>query len=504
MKKIFSLLTAFCLIGTLQAQVTVDDFESSNKGWNAVSGSIDVRLNAYKTGINLSQYVLYAQRSVGADNWAGAILNNYAVSGYKYVHAYMYRNNANVPNLKIFDSETPVEFTPMNSIVANQWQDVVFDISAYVDRGTDFLFFMVDRTNISQEAWMLIDEIQLSNDPTPRTTVVGGSTPQPSDEYQLVWNEDFTDSSLDRAVWNVEVNADGGGNNELQYYCEDGVALGVEPTTGKHCLILTAVKQHAGGQDCYSGRVNTKNKMYYTFGRIDARIKFPNTANGLWPAFWQMGNNFDQVGWPRCGETDLIELGHQNAFSQGTQDRYFNGAMHVGSRGDAVWSDAHSVTWPYSVEDTFHIVTMIWTPTSIDMYMDKEAHPENGAYFHADLEPNDNADYNRQLVFGKPNFIIANLAVGGQFPGIYSVNQITALSSGAKSMYIDWIRIYQRGDANQSFVCPSASDPIEPESLTGIDNVQSDEVHSTKQLRDGQLLIRRGENIFTITGQRIK
>ena len=322
-------------------------------------------------------------------------------------------------------------------------------------------------------------------------------------EYTLVWNEDFTDGSLDRAVWNIEVNGDGGGNNELQYYCEKGVSLGVEPTTGKHCLILTAAKQAEGGRDCYSGRVNTKNNMYYTFGRIDARIKFPNTANGLWPAFWQMGNNYDQVGWPRCGETDLIELGHKDGFN-GRQDRYFNGAMHVGSKWDAVWSEANSVTYPYSVEDTFHIVTMIWTPTSVAMYMDLDTHPAE-PYFQQQLEPNNDEWYNRQVIFGKPNFLIANLAVGGNFPGIYSVNQITALADGPRSMYIDWIRIYQRGDANESFHSPSASDPIEPENPQSIE-VTGDglQVTGEKFMRDGQLLIRRGEKIFTITGQIVR
>ena len=324
-------------------------------------------------------------------------------------------------------------------------------------------------------------------------------------DYQLVWNEDFTDGALDNAVWNIEVNGDGGGNNELQYYCEKGVSVGVEPTTGKQCLILTATKEDYQGKKCTSGRVNTKNKMTYTFGRIDARIKFPQTANGLWPAFWQMGNNYDQVGWPKCGETDIIELGHQNAFSKGTQDRYFNGAMHVGRRWDAVWSDAQDATWAYSVEDTFHIVTMIWTPSTIDMYMDKEAHPENEAYFHADLEPNEDADYNRQLVFGKPNFIIANVAVGGNFPGIFDINKITALANGPRSMYIDWIRIYQRGDANESFVCPSASDAIEPEGTQGMEPTPNPSLKGgEKVLLNGQLLIRRGDNVYTITGQIIK
>ena len=325
-------------------------------------------------------------------------------------------------------------------------------------------------------------------------------------DYTLVWNEDFTDETFDSNVWNVEVNGDGGGNNELQFYASKGVTLGVEPETGKHCLILTATKENYGGKKCTSGRVNTQGKMYYTFGRIDARIKFPKTANGLWPAFWQMGNNYKEVGWPKCGETDLIELGHQDAFRKGTQDRYFNGAMHVGRRWDQVWSEAHSVTWDYSVEDTFHIVTMIWTPNSIDMYMDKDAHPEKGAYFHANLEPNDDADYNRQLVFGKPNFVIANLAVGGNFPGIYDINGITALADGPRSMYIDWIRIYQRGDANESFACPSPSDEIEPENQTDVTMVKGlmdERMKGEKILRNGQLIIRRNGEEYNLLGTKL-
>lgn len=319
-------------------------------------------------------------------------------------------------------------------------------------------------------------------------------------DYTLVWNEDFTDGALDTQVWNIEVNGDGGGNNELQYYCQKGVSVGAEPTTGKQCLILTATKEDYQGKKCTSGRVNSKNKMYYTFGRIDARIKFPRTANGLWPAFWQMGNNFDQVGWPKCGETDIIEMGHQNGFN-GKQDRFFNGAMHVGRAWNADWCDAQEATWSYSLQDTFHIVTLIWTPVSIDMYMDKEAHPENGAYFHADLEPNEDADYNRQLVFGKPNFVIANLAVGGNFPGIFNIDGISALNNGPQSMYIDWIRIYQRGEVSETFVCPSVSDPIEPENPQGIEKVPSDQVPCTKVLRNGQLLIRHGEKMYDVMGQ---
>ena len=321
-----------------------------------------------------------------------------------------------------------------------------------------------------------------------------------SSDYTLIWNEDFTDATLDRNVWNIEVNGDGGGNNELQYYCEKGVTLGVEPTTGKRCLVLTATKEDYNGKKCTSGRVNSKNNLYYTYGKIEARIKFPNTANGLWPAFWQMGNDFDQVGWPRCGETDLIELGHSNGFKNGTQDRYFNGALHLGSAWNTVWSDAQSTTHLYSVEDTFHIMTMEWTPTSITMYMDKDAHPELEPYFYAKLEGNDDANYNRELVFGKPNFIIANLAVGGNFPGIHNISGITALADGPRSMYIDWIRIYQQGTSQETFVSPSSSDEIEPAGGTAVDNILISQP-AQKIIINGQLYIRKNGQLYNVIGQ---
>ena len=178
--------------------------------------------------------------------------------------------------------------------------------------------------------------------------------------------------------------------------------------------------------------------------------------------------------------------------------------MHLGRAWNAVWQDAQAHEWAYSLQDTFHILTMVWTPTSVDMYMDKHAHPENDAYFHADLEPNEDADYNRQLVFGKPNFIIANLAVGGNFPGIWDINGITALANGPRKMYIDWIRIYQRGDAGQSFFSNAPSDPIEPESVSSISNTPSTEIQNGKVLRDGYLYILRNGNLYDLNGRLIQ
>lgn len=320
-------------------------------------------------------------------------------------------------------------------------------------------------------------------------------------DYRLVWNADFVQNTLNTGVWNIEVNGDGGGNNELQYYCEKGVSLGVEPTTGKHCLILTAAKEDYMGKTCTSGRVNTAHKVTFTYGKVEARILFPKTANGLWPAFWMLGDNYSEVGWPRCSETDIVELGNSTGINNGTQERYFSGALHIGRVGGD-WCEWHDITYPYSVEDTFHIFTCEWTPTSIDMYVDKESHPGEGHYAHFDLEPNNDPDYDRQLAWSKPSFVIFNLAVGGNFMGIYNINGITALQNGPRSMYIDWLRIYQKGDAGETFSAAVASEPIEQVG-TALINTGAEQGRARKVLRDGQLLIEADGRWYNLWGQQV-
>ena len=145
-------------------------------------------------------------------------------------------------------------------------------------------------------------------------------------DYRLVWSDEFNANVLNANVWNIEVNGNGGGNNELQYYRAENVSVGSEPSTGKGCLILTARKENYAGKNATSGRITSQNNVTFTHGMIEASIKMPHTANGLWPAFWMMGNDISTVGWPACGEIDILEMGHATGIANGTQDRYFNGA----------------------------------------------------------------------------------------------------------------------------------------------------------------------------------
>lgn len=272
-----------------------------------------------------------------------------------------------------------------------------------------------------------------------------------NDGYKLVWEDLFDGSSLDSSVWNIEVNGDGGGNNELQYYRAENVSLGKDQASGRNCLILTAKRESYGNKSFTSGRVNSKNKKAFTHGKVEALIKLPSTANGLWPAFWMMGNDYDQVGWPRCGEIDILEMGNQGGISAGTQDRFLNGACHwgyykdVGGGNWAYPNYAKHSTWSYSLQDgEYHLFTLIWDESALKMYVDYDKYPGSNPYYEMAITSKDD-DWGTGYYFHHDFFILFNLAVGGNFTGIHNASAITALPAGGDaSMYVDYVKVYQK------------------------------------------------------------
>lgn len=272
--------------------------------------------------------------------------------------------------------------------------------------------------------------------------------------YKLVWQDLFDKEELNPQRWNIEVNGSGGGNNELQYYTdrEKNVRVG-DDGNGNGCLILTAVREVYNGKQFTSGRITSKQKAAFLHGKVEAAIKLPKTANGLWPAFWMMGNDFDEVGWPKSGETDIMEFGHGNGIKNGTQERYFNGACHWGS----AWNDhrqyAKDYTCPYSLQDgAFHIYTCIWDKDKIAMYVDLDKNPDAQPYYIMTI-PATTDQSAPGYYFHKENFILFNLAVGGNFPGIWDANGITALNDAngqQQSMYVNYVKVYQKGTDDES------------------------------------------------------
>lgn len=286
-----------------------------------------------------------------------------------------------------------------------------------------------------------------------------------TDGYVLVWQDLFDDGQLNPSRWNIEVNGSGGGNNELQYYTdrEENVRVG-DDGDGNGCLILTARREDYKNRNFTSGRVNSLGKIAFTHGKIEASVKLPKTANGLWPAFWMMGNDYSQVGWPRCGETDILEMGNAEGIQKNIQEAFFNGACHWGPQWPNA-SYAQSTTKNYSLQDgEYHLFTCIWDENSIKMYVDLDKTPKQNPYYRIDI-PQDDPDneWSAGNYFHKDNFILFNLAVGGNFTGIHDAEKITALNEDNNqeaSYYINFVKVYQKGldSDHQNFA--DAGDPI--------------------------------------------
>ncbi|PZX20811.1 putative secreted protein (Por secretion system target) [Breznakibacter xylanolyticus] len=324
--------------------------------------------------------------------------------------------------------------------------------------------------------------------------------------YQLVWEDQFDEPALNETFWTIQVNGDGGGNNELQYYRRENISIENHPTENVSCLVLNAKRENYLNKTCTSGRVVTQNKVSCRYGKIEARIHLPHTANGLWPAFWMMGEDIATVGWPQCGETDILEMGHASGITNGTQDRLFNGACHWGPSWQNHPMYAKETTWPTSIQEGFHLFTLVWTETAIKMYLDQDKNPNVAPYYEMAITNtatlNDPGHY-----FHKPFHILLNLAVGGNFPGIWDINKVTALDANgtAAKMYIDYVRIYQQGTVNEVLNVPGQSNAITPDAATSKKNVHLNPVidhvmlDDFEQMDEVAIVSLKGEMVQKIT-----
>ncbi|MFV0469132.1 MAG: family 16 glycosylhydrolase, partial [Dysgonomonas sp.] len=274
-------------------------------------------------------------------------------------------------------------------------------------------------------------------------------------------------TTLNETNWNIEVNNSGGGNSELQYYIKDNISIGKEPVSGENCLVITARKENYGNRTCTSGRLNTSNKMSFKYGKMEARIKLPKTANGLWPAFWMLGADYSSVGWPRSGEIDIMEMGNSDGIKNGTQEFFFNGACHWGYYQPAGWYPNYpkATTNSYSLQDDFHLFTIIWDSQYIRMYLDLDKYPDAKPYYEMGITAKA-SDIDPYYYFNKPFFVILNLAVGGNFTQIWDINSITALAQGEAKMYVDYVKVYQKGDSGEEYSGPTLSSINEQNVIT--------------------------------------
>lgn len=253
--------------------------------------------------------------------------------------------------------------------------------------------------------------------------------------YKQVWADEFNNvGSVDEKTWNFETGNynQGFGNWELENYSKANATVGLAPDGTTKALIITAKP------DLTSARLFTKDKVSFKYGKLETRIMIPKTANGLWPAFWLLGNTGT---WPSCGEIDVLEMGHFDGIKNGTQEKYYSGACHWGVYQNGGYPNyVKFSTSPTSLQDgKFHKFVLEWTPEVINMYLDDAATP----YYSMDISDR-SLNTSPGNYFNKQFYLLVNLAIGGNFTGVHDRAAVTALNSGEKKMYVDYIRLYQK------------------------------------------------------------
>ena len=228
--------------------------------------------------------------------------------------------------------------------------------------------------------------------------------------YRLVWKDDFSGKSIDSTSWTHEVAKPGWVNNEKQRYTN---GENVEQKNGK--LILTARNEN---NEYTSSRLITKDKRIFTYGFMEIKAKLPE-GKGTWPALWMLGNNIDKVGWPACGELDIMEHVGRNP------GMVFSSIHNKSGYGNTPYSGKMPIEQPYN---KFHIYAMEWTPDYITFFVDGKK------IYHYQPEQK-NAD---NWPFDKPAYFIFNIAIGGNSGGEID-NSIFP-----NSMIIDWVKVYQK------------------------------------------------------------
>lgn len=241
--------------------------------------------------------------------------------------------------------------------------------------------------------------------------------------WQLAWEDDFegpAGQSPDNSKWVFDIgrgpNNDGWGNAELEYYTDRPENVSLD---GAGNLAITAIRESFAGSPYTSARIKTQGLFEQAYGRFEARIKMP-WGPGIWPAFWLLGANIETVGWPQCGEIDIMEY-------RGQEPNIIHGSVHGPG-----YSGGASITKSFGFEKSrfdvdFHVFAIEWAEEEITYFVDDVAYQQ--------IKPEDAPG---EWVFGHPFFILLNVAVGGNYVGFPA-----AETPFPQTMLVDWVRVYK-------------------------------------------------------------
>lgn len=241
--------------------------------------------------------------------------------------------------------------------------------------------------------------------------------------WQLVWSDEFDGTELDLSNWTYDLGTgsqfglNGWGNNELQYYTDQSSNVDVNGGF----LTISAREESLGGMNYTSGRIKTRNKQFWTYGKIEARIDLP-TGQGIWPAFWMLN---EEGFWP--GEIDIMEM-------IGNVPNTIYGTCHYGVPAAPV-SSGGNISSPTSYADGFHTYMIEWYPDNILWYVDGDL------YFSVnrqELAP----EYT--WLFDIDHYLLLNVAVGGNWPGSPDASTVFP-----QEMLVDYVRVYQYDETQE-------------------------------------------------------
>ena len=235
--------------------------------------------------------------------------------------------------------------------------------------------------------------------------------------WSLVWSDDFNGTAgdlPDETKWGFDLgNNNGWGNQELESYTKEPENVSLD---GNGNLVITAIKN---GNSFTSARVKTQDKFTQAYGRFEARLKTPY-GPGIWPAFWMLGANNLEVGWPQCGEIDIMEM-------KGQQPNIVNGTIHGPG-----YNAGNAISGSYALRNSrfdldFHVFAVEWTADQIDFFVDD--------YLYKRITKK---DVPGQWVYDHPFFLLLNVAVGGNYVGFP-----TDQTPFPQKITIDYVRVYQ-------------------------------------------------------------
>lgn len=263
--------------------------------------------------------------------------------------------------------------------------------------------------------------------PTFRLLSSGPATDARVAGRTLIWSDEFNGPAgtpPSSTWWSYAEGGGGWGNNELQCYTK---ASRNAATNGQGHLVITALRNYAtvcaGGTKnrWTSARISTQRKFTVTHGRLVIRAKLPSGA-GAWPAFWALGANLPQVGWPRSGEIDVMEF-------TGNQPTITTSAIHAARRNGTHWYSTRTAPRSTTLTSAFHTYAAEWTSTAITFFRDGVA---TGQITKAE------ATRWASWPFDKPFFLILNLAMGGTYAG-----SVPATLTASQRFSIDYVRVYR-------------------------------------------------------------